>query len=167
VSYSGLGAGLRAPRSGIARGRPYAGGVLALEVIGLRQAERIPEGLQDAYAGMMRRLETQLVDGYRAVVPGRPLGRLGIQVQSRRLARGSIVVGTFGSKFAKALDRGFTSKPKNKRALRFNVGGTKKFAARVHVEGKHFHEKAIADASLIVEAVYMDFFFDPRELRFG
>lgn len=165
-NYAGVGSALRVPRGGRVRSRGYRrGGVIGLEVVGLRQAERIPPGLQQAFEGMMRHLESALVTDYRSFVPGSPTGRLGSQVQARRLARNTIVVGTFGSKFAKALNRGFTSKAirGGGKALRFDDGS---FRRVVHVEGKHFHEKALVSAPPIVEAIYMDFFYDPRELRF-
>lgn len=161
AAYAGL--GLRAPRgSGAARSRAYAGQTLALEIVGLRQAERIPAELQAAYQGMMSALETELVASFRSFVPGAPMGRLGRQVQSRRLSNGRIVVGTFGSRFAAALDRGFTSSTESGRALRFVDNGQVFYRRRIHVRGRHFFAKAIAASDPIVKANYFAFFDNLR-----
>jgi len=108
----------------------------------------------------MRDIEELLVASFKSFVPGAPDGRLGRQVVAKRLSRNQIVVGTFGSQFAKALNRGFTSTPKHGKALRFSDGSYSKYA---RVEGRHFFERALAAAPAIVESAYMAFFRDPRQ----
>lgn len=157
------------PRGYTIRNRAYAGQTIALEITNINQVERVPENLQRAFTVMIRRLEKALVANYIAHTPGskRPSGRLGRHVQARRYARGKIVVGVFGTAFAASLNRGFTSKPKNRKALRFTVKGDEVFSRRARVPGKRFHEKAIATTPPIVEAIYDMAFYDINELRFG
>src|SRR6059058_350430 len=103
------------------RSRPYKSGTIALEVVGLKKAARVPAELRGAYEKMLLALELSLVESYKSFVPGGANGRLGRQVGAKRLANGRIVVGTFGSRFARALNRGFTATAKQGKALRFQA----------------------------------------------
>lgn len=151
--------------TGSVRDRAYKSNTIALEVLGLRKAERVPRQLRTAYQKMMLRMEIELVASYKSFVPGGPNGRLGREVAAKRLAGGRVVVGTFNSRFARALNRGFTSTAKKGKALRFEVeGGRVVYAKRVKVAGRHFHEKALAAAGPIVEANYDRFFYDIGDL---
>lgn len=151
------------------RSRPYAGNVIALEVLGLKSAERVPVELRAAYLKMLARLEEELVISYRSFVPGGPNGHLGRQVGAKRLASGRIVVGTFGSRFARALNRGFTAPSARFRAshpnrvLHLNTPGGPEYVRRVVVRGRHFHEKALAAAPAVVEANYARWFFNIKD----
>lgn len=143
---------LRFPRSAGVRNRPYAGQVVALQIT-TRDIERIPSNLRRAYRKMLRELSVALVANYKSEVPGRPNGRLGRHVASKQLRR-SVVVGVFGTEFARALNRGFTSKAKNKKVLRFVVDGEVLYRPRTRTAGRRFHEAAIASSGPIVEAIY-------------
>lgn len=160
---AGFLSGLRFRRSAVTpRSRGYAGQVISLEV-NVRDIERIPIGLRKAYEEMLTRLEVALVANYREHVPGDPMGRLGRQVAAKRL-RKQVVVGTWGSEFAKALNRGFTATAKKGKALRFEINGEVIYRKRVRVPGKHFHEAAIATTPPIVEAIYEMSFFRVEDL---
>lgn len=134
---------------------------ISIEVLGLRDAQRIPEHLARTYERMMIRLENDLQTAARAVVPGKSTGRLAMQVHARRVGS-RIVIGTVGSQFARALNRGFTSTPKKARALRFDDGG-EVFTMRVKVAGRHFFEKWIALTDPIVESTYASSFYNIRD----
>ena len=97
------------------------------------------------------------MDMARAVVPGGPTGKLALQVRTRRLTHDRIVLGTFGSQFARALDRGFTSTAKKGKALRFEDEGEVVFVKRVHVGGRHFYAKWVAAAPKIIETCVASF----------
>ena len=132
---------------------------VTFEVLGLREAALIPKQLRRAYDLMLRSLENELAAAARAVVPGGPGGRLGRQVHARRVGN-RIVIGTVGSKFARALDRGFTSTPKTARALRFGDGGGTVFTMKTRVAGRHFFAKWIALTPPIVERTYNASFYN-------
>jgi|SRR5215831_1795850 len=144
--------------------RAYAGQVLGLQITGLRETLLIPEELRAAYESMLLRLEGALTTMARSVVPGGPTGKLARQVHARRVGPNRIVIGTFGSQFARALDRGFTSTPKKARALRFEDQGELVFTHRVKVAGRHFYEKWLASTPPIVEAIYDASFYDIKVL---
>ena len=144
--------------------RAYAGQVIGLQILGLRETLRIPEELRWAYERMMLRLERALEQTCAELVPGGATGRLGRQVHARRLQHDRIIIGTFGSQFAKALDRGFTSTPKKARALRFEDNGETVFTMRVRVRGRHFFAKWLAATPPIVEAIYDQSFYDIKSL---
>lgn len=170
MAFSGLtvGPGKYLRPTGV-RNRVYAGQNIAIEIIGLREAARIPEELAAAYEKMLTRMEVGLQEMARAVVPGGPDGKLGRQVHARRVShsgRTAVVIGTIGSQFAKALNRGFTSTPKKAQALRFNESGKLVFSMRVHVAGRHFFEKWLEGSPSIVEAVYARSFYNIKEQGF-
>ena len=131
------------------RSRPYAGQVVALQVV-TRDIDRIPVGLKRAYQKMLRELQIALVANYKAQVPGAANGRLGRHVAAKRLKRG-VVVGVFGTEFARSLNYGFTSIAKNRKALKITLdGGDVIFRKRVKVAGRHYHERAILTSGPIV-----------------
>lgn len=145
----------------------FGGQNIGIEIIGLRDCAKIPEQLRLTYEIMLQRLQTELTQMAKSVVPGGPDGRLGRQVHARMVRGGStqrIVIGTIGSEFARALDRGFTSKPKNAKALRFVIDGDVYFRMRVRVAGRHFLPKWVAMAPPIIEAVYDSSFYNIKDL---
>jgi hypothetical protein len=142
--------------------RSYAGQVVALDVY-TRDIERIPVGLKRAYNKMLRNLGIALVANYRSEIPGRPNGRLGRQVTSKRLRR-AVVVGVFNSEYAASLNRGFTSRAKKGKVLRFVVEGQVLYRPRTRTAGRRFHERAIASSGPIVEAVYDLAFYRVEDL---
>jgi hypothetical protein len=156
-------------------GRDVAGQNVAIQIIGLRDCERIPFQLREAYEAMLRRLTTQVQHACRAVVPGGPDGKLGRQVHARIVHGGGvsnrIVVGTIGSQFARALDRGFTApssrfndgKPTGKSLRGFEHGGKLVYTRRVRVAGRHFYPKWLALTPPIVEAVYDQSFYNIKD----
>jgi hypothetical protein len=148
--------------------RMYAGQNIAIQVVGLRDAQRIPAQLQAAFQKMLIRLENQIQAACRAVVPGGPTGTLGRQVHARVVSGGGvsnrIVIGTIGSDFARSLNRGFTSTPKTAKALRFNEGGKVYFRMRARVSGKRFFEKWLVITPPIVEAVYDHSFYNIKSV---
>lgn len=150
-------------------GRPTTFGSrnIGIQIIGLREALLIPEELRAAYEMMMERLRESLQTMARSEVPGGPIGKLAFQVHARRLAHDRIVIGTVGSQFARALDRGFTSTAKTGKALRFEEDGTVFFRKRVRVAGRHFYAKWIESAPPIVEAVYEASFYNIKDLMVG
>jgi hypothetical protein len=140
---------------------------ISVEIKGLRELERIPEQLQGAYDRMIVRLAEAAEKACAEVVPGGASGTLGRQVKGRVLSRTDIVIGTVGSAFAKALDRGFTSKPKHAKALRFDTEGKLVFTMRSRVAGRHFFEKWLAIVPPLIEAIYDQEFYDVKHLRYG
>jgi hypothetical protein len=145
------------------RERMYKGQNIAFELINIRDVERIPMHLQRTYQQMMFRLEAELLAMAKSLVPGGPEGRLGRQVHAWRVGP-RVVVGTVGSEFARALNRGFTSTPKTKRVLRFEEGGEVFFRPRTRVAGRHFFEAWLAAAGPIVEATYESSFYNIKDL---
>lgn len=149
------------------RGRPVGGQNVGIEVIGLRDAQRIPQQLRDTFDMMMRRLEDSVEMACREVVPGGAEGRLGRQVHAR-LVHGEgrsnrIVVGTVGSEFARALNFGFTSTPKNGKQLAFTDDGVDFVRPRARVAGRHYFEKWLALTPAIVETVYERSFYNIKD----
>lgn len=157
-------------------GRAAGGRNISIQVIGLRDAAKVPEELRATFDAMMRRLEHNIETAAREVVPGGAEGTLGRQVHARTV-RGKgvsnrIVIGTVGSEFAAALNRGFTAPSRNfnggeptGRSLRgFDAGGKTVFTRRVRVAGRHFYAKWLQLTPPIVEATYERSFYDIRDL---
>jgi hypothetical protein len=152
------------------RTRPSAGQNIGIAIIGLRDAEKIPAQLRTTFDLMMRRLTHAVEVGCKEVVPGGPEGRLGRQVHAR-IVHGEgrsnrIVIGTIGSEFARALDRGFTSKASTTggKALRFSDSGSEFYRPKVHVAGRHFFAKWLALTPPLVESIYEASFYNIRDL---
>jgi hypothetical protein len=146
----------------------FVGQNIGIEIIGLREAMKIPEELRATYEIMLRRLQVEVEAMAKSVVPGGANGTLGKQVHARIVRGGGtsqrLLIGTVGSEFARALDRGFTSKPQSARALRFEEGQELVFTKRVRVAGRHFYAKWLAGTPPIVEAVYASSFYNIRDL---
>lgn len=147
----------------------FGGQNIGIEIIGLRDALKIPEELSLAFTRMMLRLQQDVQTAARSVVPGSPEGRLGRTVHARLFRGGGVsnrvVVGTFGSEFARALNFGFTSTVKTGKSLRgFEDEGSTVFTRRVRVAGRHFFEKWLVITPPIVEAVYERSFYNIKDL---
>lgn len=151
-------------------GRPAAGYNIAIQVTNLRDVQKIPEQLRATYVLMLERLRQSLERAARDVVPGSPTGRLGRTVHARLVSGGGVsnrlVIGTVGSDFAKALNRGFTSKAitTGGKALRFEDGGEVFYRPKVRVAGRHFYEKWLEITPPIVEAIYEQSFYNIKDL---
>lgn len=145
----------------------FGGGNIGIEILGLRDAERIPEQLSASYQIMLERLRVELEQKARDVVPGGPGGTLGRQVHAHRI-RNRILIGTVGSEFAAALDRGFTApskrfnqgKPTGRSLRGFSHQGKTVYTRKIHVAGRHFYEKWLALTGPLVQRIYASSFHD-------
>jgi hypothetical protein len=114
---------------------------------------------------MIYSLERALEESAKSVVPGGPEGKLGRKVHAHVVYPHQIIIGTQGSAFARALNRGFTSTAKKGLALRFEVTGGERYRKRVRVAGRHFFEKWLELAPPIVDSVYRASFYDLKAGR--
>lgn len=141
--------------------------VFNIHLSGLKKSREIPVTIERKLTEFRYALVPPLVEDFRRSEPansGWPKGRRkSIKDQTKGVVRGkTVVIGTFHSRFARALDTGGTVEPRKKKVMRFrNREGVFVFTRKPITHApRPYYGRVLSQVPVIVARVYERVFSD-------